>query len=51
MEFGESIPLGVLFRTERPIFEEQFPVLRNGPLGRQEVSAEALRQVKGHYFP
>jgi len=51
MEFGESIPLGVLFRTEKPIFEEQFPVLRKGPLGRQEVSAEVQRQVKGHYFP
>jgi 2-oxoglutarate ferredoxin oxidoreductase subunit beta len=36
MEFGERIPLGVLYRNQRPVFEEKVPVLREKPLVRQE---------------
>lgn len=49
-EFGERIPLGVLFAAEKPVYEEQFAVLKNGPLARQEVPAEALRQAMAHYL-
>ena len=36
LEIGERIPVGVLYRHERPIFEEKVPVLREKPLVRQE---------------
>ena len=49
LEFGERIPLGLIYQKEGPIFEEQFAVLNNGPLARQEVSREGLRQIMQSY--
>lgn len=49
-EFGERIPLGVIYRQEKPIFEEQFSVLSDGPLARQKVSANGLWQIMRNYF-
>jgi len=31
LEFGERIPLGVIYQKEAPLYEEQFPALKNGP--------------------
>jgi 2-oxoglutarate ferredoxin oxidoreductase subunit beta len=36
LEWGDRIPLGVIYRHERPTFEDRFPVLGDGPLVRQE---------------
>lgn len=49
-EFGERIPLGVIYKQERPLFEDQFPVLKNGVLGGQEVSREGLQQIMQGYL-
>src|SRR3989339_993316 len=49
LEFGARIPLGVIYKMEKPIFEEQFAVLKNGPLVRQEVSREGLGKVMQGY--
>ncbi|MDD5306279.1 MAG: 2-oxoacid:ferredoxin oxidoreductase subunit beta [Deltaproteobacteria bacterium] len=35
LEWGDRIPIGVLYREERPCFEDLVPVLRGGPLVRQ----------------
>lgn len=45
LEFGEHIPLGVIWKTEKPLYEDQFAALRRGPLYNQETSLEALQQV------
>jgi 2-oxoglutarate ferredoxin oxidoreductase subunit beta len=36
LEWGDRIPLGVIYRHERPTFEERFPVLSGTPLVHQE---------------
>jgi 2-oxoglutarate ferredoxin oxidoreductase subunit beta len=36
-EWGERIPIGVLYRQERPTFEDEFPVLGKGPLAKQAI--------------
>jgi 2-oxoglutarate ferredoxin oxidoreductase subunit beta len=36
-EWGDRIPTGVIYRQERPSFEEQLPALKNGPLVKQEL--------------
>ncbi len=36
LEWGDHIPLGVLYRNERPTFEERLPVLGAAPLVHQE---------------
>jgi 2-oxoglutarate/2-oxoacid ferredoxin oxidoreductase subunit beta len=35
LEFGERIPLGVMYKHDRSIFEEKVPVIREKPLVRQ----------------
>ena len=35
LEFGERIPMGVIYRHQRPVFEEKVPVLREKPLVNQ----------------
>ena len=50
LEFGERIPLGVIYKQERPIFEDQFAVFKNGVLGGQEVSREGLQQIMQGYL-
>ncbi len=31
LEWGERIPTGIIYRHERPVFEERIPVLKEGP--------------------
>jgi 2-oxoglutarate ferredoxin oxidoreductase subunit beta len=37
MEFGDRIPTGLIYRADRPAFEESEPVLSRGPLVGQEM--------------
>ncbi|MBU4447510.1 MAG: 2-oxoacid ferredoxin oxidoreductase, partial [Proteobacteria bacterium] len=34
-EWGDRIPIGVMYRRSRPTLEEAHPVLKDGPLVRQ----------------
>ncbi len=38
-EWGEQIPIGVIYREELPTFEEQLPALSKGPLVRQKIES------------
>lgn len=49
-EFGKRIPLGVIYRQEKPLFEAQFPVLADGPLARREVPVDGLQQIMRQYL-
>lgn len=44
LEWGERIPIGVIYKQERVTFEEQLPALGKGPLAGQNVD---LEQVEG----
>jgi 2-oxoglutarate ferredoxin oxidoreductase subunit beta len=35
LEFGDSIPLGILYRNDRSLFEDKVPVIREIPLVKQ----------------
>lgn len=37
LEWGERIPIGVIYRQERPAFEDELPVLKRGPLVKQQM--------------
>jgi 2-oxoglutarate ferredoxin oxidoreductase subunit beta len=37
LEWGERIPIGVLYRQEKPAFEDELPVLLRGPLVKQTI--------------
>jgi 2-oxoglutarate ferredoxin oxidoreductase subunit beta len=36
LEWGDRIPLGIIYRNNRPTFEERFPILSGMPLVKQE---------------
>lgn len=40
MEFGDRIPTGLVYRADRPTFEESEPVLNRGPLVGQEMGLQ-----------
>ncbi|BCV22068.1 thiamine pyrophosphate-dependent enzyme [Moorella sp. Hama-1] len=40
-EWGDRIPIGVVFRQERLVFEDNQPALRRGPLAHQKTAAMA----------
>jgi 2-oxoglutarate ferredoxin oxidoreductase subunit beta len=42
-EWGDRIPTGVIYRAERPTFEEQLPALKNGPLVEQRLEPQMVK--------
>ncbi|WKY49002.1 2-oxoacid:ferredoxin oxidoreductase subunit beta [Eubacteriaceae bacterium ES3] len=51
MEFGETIPLGVLYKEEMPTFNEKNEVLKNGPLPlNKDVEAEKLENLINEFI-
>jgi 2-oxoglutarate/2-oxoacid ferredoxin oxidoreductase subunit beta len=46
MEFYDRIPLGVIYREERPTFHRKHPVLRDGvPLADKKIDRDALEKM------
>ena len=48
-EWGERIPIGVIYRHPRPILEETHPALAAGPLVRQQLK-RPLNQLLADFF-
>ncbi|HOI17573.1 MAG TPA: 2-oxoacid:ferredoxin oxidoreductase subunit beta [Geobacteraceae bacterium] len=44
-EWGERIPVGVIYRNDRPCFESHFPVLDTRPPAYGSVDRDALREI------
>jgi len=50
LEFGDKIPTGVIYKCERPIYEEKFPPIAEKPLVEQEFKfEEALKELQAFY--
>ena len=49
-EFGERIPIGVIYQNDRSPFEDHFAVLGKGPLAMQDVNLEALKDIMNSYY-
>jgi 2-oxoglutarate/2-oxoacid ferredoxin oxidoreductase subunit beta len=49
MEWGDRIPVGILYRNDRPAFGERFAALKQGGLVGAPVPEEALRAVMESY--
>ena len=43
LEWGDRIPIGVIYRNNRPTFEERVPVIADEALVNQPVSMEGLK--------
>jgi 2-oxoglutarate ferredoxin oxidoreductase subunit beta len=50
MEFGDKIPLGVLYRAEKPTYKDRNPALNGPPLaGREPDLALVDRLIQSHF--
>ena len=45
MEWGEKIPVGIIYRNDRPTFEERLSVLEKGPLAGQGTDMAVLKNI------
>ena len=43
-KWGDEIPIGVIWKCERPTFDSHFPVLQEGPLAKRQVDMKALHK-------
>ena len=48
-EWGERIPIGVIFKKMRPIMEEAFPAMAKGPLGAWQVERPIAELLQDFY--
>jgi 2-oxoglutarate ferredoxin oxidoreductase subunit beta len=49
VEWGETIPVGILYQNVRPAFESHFPALKEGPLVGRGVDRELLAKILESY--
>jgi 2-oxoglutarate ferredoxin oxidoreductase subunit beta len=44
-EWGDRIPLGIIYQNRRSVFEDRFPFLSNGPLAKSPVEVDRVSQL------
>ena len=44
-EWGDYIPIGLIYRNDRPSYEERIPALRGGPLIQRRVDRNKLHDI------
>jgi 2-oxoglutarate ferredoxin oxidoreductase subunit beta len=49
-EWGDRIPIGVIWRQQRPTFEEQLPGLKKGPLARQRLDPRHIEKLLDEFL-
>jgi 2-oxoglutarate ferredoxin oxidoreductase subunit beta len=49
-EWGERIPIGVIYRNELPTFEEQLPALKKGPLVKQKIDPRQVERLLDEFL-
>ncbi len=48
-EWGDKIPIGIIYQNDLPPFEAHFPVLRQGPLVGRDVDRVMLKKIMKGY--
>lgn len=49
-EWGEQIPIGIIYRKQRPTFEEQLPALDKGPLVKQKIEIGRIEELLDEFL-
>lgn len=50
LEWGERIPVGIIYRNNRQILEERIPVIKEKPLNRQEFDVEKIKTTIKEFY-
>lgn len=48
-EWGDKIPIGIIYKNDRKTFDEHFPVLQQGSLVKQNVDIAMLNKILEEY--
>ena len=49
-EWGERIPIGLIYRKERPVYEEQLPALKEEPLVKQRIDLSQFEALLDEFM-
>jgi 2-oxoglutarate ferredoxin oxidoreductase subunit beta len=49
-EWGDRIPIGVIYKVSRPTFEAQIPTLKKGPLVGQKLEPAKVERLLDEFF-
>ena len=47
--WGDEIPVGVIYKNDRPSFEDNFSILKDGPLVGRDVNRSELAEIMQSY--
>jgi 2-oxoglutarate ferredoxin oxidoreductase subunit beta len=50
LEWGDKIPTGVIYRSNRPAFEERMPIIKEMPLVKQSFDASKLEAALKEFY-
>jgi 2-oxoglutarate/2-oxoacid ferredoxin oxidoreductase subunit beta len=50
LEWGERIPIGIIYRNHRPVLEERIPVLKDTPLVRQPFDPSKIDNTIKEFY-
>jgi 2-oxoglutarate ferredoxin oxidoreductase subunit beta len=50
LEWGDRIPVGIIYKNHRPILEERIPVIKNKPLVRQPFDGSQLKDTLKEFY-
>jgi 2-oxoglutarate ferredoxin oxidoreductase subunit beta len=45
LEWGDKIPIGVIYKEDLPVYEDQLPALRDGPLVKQNIDPRRVEKL------
>ena len=49
-EWGERIPIGLIYKKERPVYEEQLPALKEMPLVKQKIDPMQFEELLDEFM-
>jgi 2-oxoglutarate ferredoxin oxidoreductase subunit beta len=50
LEWGDRIPIGIIYKNHRPILEERIPVIRDEPLVRQSIDLSKVQNTLKEFY-
>ncbi|OGW32761.1 MAG: 2-oxoacid ferredoxin oxidoreductase [Nitrospirae bacterium GWC2_42_7] len=50
LEWGERIPIGIIYRNNRLLYEERIPVIKDKPLNKQEFDISKIKSTIKEFY-
>ena len=50
LEWGDRIPLGIIYKNKRPVLEERIPVIKDNPLVRQGIDLSGIDTALKEFY-